>query len=37
VHLRVTVEVSIPDDRMDFFYPKLRKGLRKVWKQKNVN
>ncbi len=33
VHLRVTVEVFISDEQMDFFYPKVRKGLSKVWKQ----
>ncbi len=36
LHLRVTVEVSIPDERLDLFYPKVRQGLRKVWDQENV-
>ena len=36
VHLRVTVEVSISEERLDHFYPKVRHGLRKVWEQNHV-
>jgi hypothetical protein len=30
-HLRVTVQILIPAEKMQELYPKVRKGLRKVW------
>ncbi|HKZ79606.1 MAG TPA: hypothetical protein VJ124_15125 [Pyrinomonadaceae bacterium] len=32
-HLRVAVQILISEEKMQEFYPKVRKGLRKVWSQ----
>jgi hypothetical protein len=32
-HLRVAVQILISEENMQEFYPKVRKGLRKVWSQ----
>ena len=36
-HLRVAVRILISAEKMQEFYPKVRKGLRKVWSQGSVN
>jgi hypothetical protein len=36
VHLRVTVEVFIPDERVNYFYPKSHKKLSKRWQNVGV-
>jgi hypothetical protein len=36
VHLRIVVAVRIPSGRMKAFYPKVRKGLKALWRRSYV-
>jgi hypothetical protein len=37
VHFRALLEVSMSEDLLSVLYPKVRKGLRRVWSSKSVN